>query len=77
MFWDRTGLGFTDLISLAPADTLSDVFAWVCRRSTLGDRVWHDLNFNGIQEAGENGIAGVGVFFVGQFQYRAGSDPNQ
>ena len=24
---DRTGLGFTDLISLAPADTLSDVFA--------------------------------------------------
>ena len=64
---DRTGLGFTDLISLAPADTLSDVFAGVCRRSTLGDRVWHDLNFNGIQEAGENGIAGVGVFLLDNF----------
>ncbi len=28
---------------------------------TLGDRVWHDANQNGIQDAGESGLAGVTV----------------
>ena len=27
----------------------------------MGDFVWYDLNRNGIQEAGEQGVAGVGV----------------
>ncbi len=30
-------------------------------RSSLGDRVWHDLNGNGIQDPGEPGIAGITV----------------
>jgi uncharacterized repeat protein (TIGR01451 family) len=32
--------------------------------ATLGDRVWHDLNNNGVQEAGEPGIPGVRVTLV-------------
>jgi serine-aspartate repeat-containing protein C/D/E len=30
-------------------------------KASLGDRVWEDKNANGIQDAGENGIAGVTV----------------
>lgn len=30
-------------------------------RASLGDRVWHDLNANGVQEAGEPGIGSVKV----------------
>jgi large repetitive protein len=29
---------------------------------SIGDRVWNDLNGDGVQDAGENGIAGVDVF---------------
>ncbi|MCP4711969.1 MAG: hypothetical protein GY869_25390, partial [Planctomycetes bacterium] len=29
--------------------------------STIGDFVWHDLNGNGIQESGENGLEGITV----------------
>ena len=32
---------------------------------TLGDRVWRDLNGNGVQDAGEPGIAGVRVTLTG------------
>ncbi|MEG3438447.1 SdrD B-like domain-containing protein, partial [Pannus brasiliensis CCIBt3594] len=33
--------------------------------ATLGDRVWLDTNANGIQDAGESGIAGVSVQLLG------------
>ena len=61
---DRIGIGFTDVVSLAAADTLSHVFAGVCRRSTVGDRVWEDRDFNGIQDIGEPGIEGVTVYLL-------------
>lgn len=34
-------------------------------KSTIGDKVWNDLNNNGIQDAGEPGIAGVTVTLYG------------
>lgn len=34
------------------------------RAAKLGDRVWHDRNANGIQDSGEEGIAGVAVQLV-------------
>ena len=37
--------------------------------ATLGDRVWHDSNMNGVQDAGEAGIGGVTV----QLKNAAGS----
>jgi len=35
--------------------------------ATIGDRVWHDVDGDGIQDAGEAGMAGatVGLYFVG------------
>ncbi|RZA31263.1 MAG: hypothetical protein EOP92_32085, partial [Lysobacteraceae bacterium] len=34
------------------------------KAAAIGDRVWHDANANGIQDAGEQGIAGVTVKLV-------------
>ncbi|MEM9219128.1 MAG: SdrD B-like domain-containing protein, partial [Cyanobacteria bacterium P01_F01_bin.150] len=33
--------------------------------SSLGDRVWHDTNRNGIQDSGESGVGGVTVTLTG------------
>ncbi|WP_367154843.1 SdrD B-like domain-containing protein [Methylomonas sp. HYX-M1] len=33
----------------------------VAKKATIGDKIWHDANANGIQDAGEQGIAGVTV----------------
>ncbi|MCK5457829.1 MAG: carboxypeptidase regulatory-like domain-containing protein, partial [Melioribacteraceae bacterium] len=46
--------------------TIRDEDSWtvevICDdKSTLGDRVWDDVNKNGIQDIGENGIANVDV----------------
>lgn len=30
-------------------------------KGTVGDRVWHDINANGVQDGGEPGVAGVAV----------------
>ncbi|RMD81937.1 MAG: hypothetical protein D6823_01725, partial [Chloroflexi bacterium] len=39
------------------------------RHARLGDRVWHDVNANGVQESGESGISNVTVEL-----YSAGAD---
>ncbi|MGQ9910350.1 MAG: SdrD B-like domain-containing protein, partial [Candidatus Flexifilum sp.] len=39
--------------------------------ATIGDRVWADLNNNGIQDSGESGISGVTVNLTGTTTYGA------
>lgn len=41
------------------------------RPATIGDRVWHDLNRNGIQDANEPGLAGVMI----RLEHLPGSSP--
>jgi uncharacterized repeat protein (TIGR01451 family) len=41
--------------------SVSDGGECVVGNATVGDRVWADVNGNGIQDAGESGIAGVSV----------------
>lgn len=61
------GTGFTNVISLALAEINLTVDAGIVFSSgrsgtaSLGDRVWNDENINGIQDAGEVGVAGVTV----------------
>lgn len=43
------------------ADDLTIDAGLVLPRASIGDRVWEDLNYNGIQDTGEAGIAGVTV----------------
>ncbi len=59
--------GMTDIITLASGEVNLTVDAGIVEKSgmfgtaTLGDRVWNDLNNNGIQDEGESGVAGVTV----------------
>jgi fimbrial isopeptide formation D2 family protein/uncharacterized repeat protein (TIGR01451 family) len=53
--------GITGPVSVVPATTTRDVDAGVYVPASLGDRIWHDLNANGVQDAGEAGLANVTV----------------
>ncbi len=53
--------GKTGVINLANNETDLTVDAGLYIPAKLGDRVWDDLNANGIQDAGEPGIDGVTV----------------
>ena len=48
-------------VTLAPGETNSSLDAGLYRAAELGDRVWFDANKNGVQDAGEAGVAGVKV----------------
>ncbi len=48
-------------VTLGLNETNDDVDAGVYKFAELGDRVWYDTNQNGLQDGGENGIAGVTV----------------
>ncbi|WP_071323248.1 SdrD B-like domain-containing protein [Janthinobacterium sp. 1_2014MBL_MicDiv] len=48
-------------VTLAPGETNLSLDAGLYRTAELGDRVWLDTNKNGVQDAGEAGVAGVKV----------------
>jgi hypothetical protein len=52
--------GSTGDVLLVAGETRT-VDAGFYQLAQLGDRVWHDLNANGLQDAGEGGLAGVAV----------------
>lgn len=59
--------GVNDLvtdISLAPGERLEDRDFAYRGDAEIGDTVWRDNNRNGVQDAGEPGIAGVGAEIV-------------
>jgi uncharacterized repeat protein (TIGR01451 family) len=53
--------GRTGAYTLAPGEQNLTVDAGLFFTASLGDRVWHDLNKNGVQDPGEPGVAGVTV----------------
>ena len=50
--------GETANVTLAPGETNNTLDAGLYQPAALGDFVWSDTNANGIQDAGETGIAG-------------------
>lgn len=66
--WNGTGTstGTSGLVTLSAGETNLSVDAGikVCLVN-VGDRVWNDTNGNGIQDAGETGVAGVAVQLKG------------
>ncbi|NHQ90128.1 SdrD B-like domain-containing protein [Janthinobacterium lividum] len=59
---DANADGRTAQVLLASGDSNHSLDAGiVALPATLGDRVWHDSNMNGVQDAGESGIGGVTV----------------
>uniref|UniRef100_UPI0035687585 SdrD B-like domain-containing protein n=1 Tax=Neptunomonas sp. TaxID=1971898 RepID=UPI0035687585 len=51
--------GMTDTITLADGESNQSVDAGLYQKAGLGDKVWEDLDGDGVQDAGEPGIAGV------------------
>ncbi|MBI1294076.1 DUF11 domain-containing protein [bacterium] len=54
-----TSTGRTDIVSLGQGETNNDIDAGLNLAASLGDRVWDDLDADGIQDGGEPGIPGV------------------
>ena len=59
-----SGEGTSDPITLSEGEERDDMHAGVYRPISIGNKVWNDLNGNGIQEIDEPGIAGVTVALV-------------
>ncbi len=53
--------GATETVTVAAGQAVLTLDAGIIRPAAIGDRVWLDLNGNGIQDAGEVGLAGVTV----------------
>ena len=60
---DANGSGVTDCITLAAGETNNTIDAglYVPCTGKIGNFVWNDLDFDGIQDAGEPGISGATV----------------
>ena len=62
---DINDAGMTDPITLQPSDDVNDVDAGISpidpKDGSIGNRVFEDLNQNGLQDVGEPGVAGVPV----------------
>jgi uncharacterized surface anchored protein len=63
--------GLTTTIVLASGENNPTIDLGVYELASFGDFVWHDLNANGIQDAGEPGIAGVTVRVLGPAGFTA------
>ena len=70
---DIDASGKTALITLAPGETNNSIDAGLYKTAELGDRVWLDLNRNGVQDAGEAGVAGVKVTLLDASGHAVGS----
>ena len=57
---DRTS-GQTGIYTLVAGETNDTVDAGMMTRASIGDRVWVDMNDDGIQDGGENGIDNITV----------------
>ena len=56
--------GKSSILTLLSGQSNVDLDAGLFRPVSLGDRIWHDFNANGIQDAGEPGISGVTVYLT-------------
>lgn len=51
----------TDLFDVIPGQDVNNIDAGAYQPATIGDRVWNDINKNGIQDEGEPGVQGISV----------------
>lgn len=61
------GQGSTRIISMFPGDTLYNIDLGYAPKISLGDFVWEDLNYNGLQDPGEPGVSGVEIELLDSF----------
>ncbi|WP_198320983.1 SdrD B-like domain-containing protein [Azohydromonas aeria] len=62
---DANSNGITGQYTLVSGDAVTTVDAGFYKAAALGDRLWLDANRNGVQDAGEQGVAGQAVTLIG------------
>jgi serine-aspartate repeat-containing protein C/D/E len=58
---DADGTGATAQFTLNSGVTDKTIDAGLVKTGSIGNRVWEDLNYNGVQDSGEKGVDGVTV----------------
>ncbi len=58
---NSNGAMTTDFFDVLPGQIINNIDAGAYQPASIGDRVWNDINKNGIQDEGEPGVAGVTV----------------
>jgi hypothetical protein len=56
------GLNTTNKFTVVSGDTLCNINNGFYCSSSIGNRVWEDTNYNGVQDTGEVGLSGVSVY---------------
>jgi Ca2+-binding RTX toxin-like protein/protocatechuate 3,4-dioxygenase beta subunit len=59
------GTRISEIATVRNAEVTRDLDAGVYVPASIGDRVWHDLDADGVQDAGEPGLANVRVQLIG------------
>ena len=62
---DADGSNRSQIVTLVSGENNKTIDGGIYLPASLGDRVWHDRNANGVQDDGEEGIGGVQVTLVG------------
>ncbi|WP_432377511.1 SdrD B-like domain-containing protein [Duganella sp. P38] len=58
----NTVTGITHSVTGSSGDAITSLDAGIVKvKGSIGDRVWEDKNFNGLQDSGESGVSGVKV----------------
>jgi len=63
---ESNGIGTTQILTLMPQGTLTNVDLGIYEFVTIGDMVWIDSNENGLMDAGEDGLPGVIITLINQ-----------
>ncbi len=58
---DVNATGYTDIFALESNEHNRSIDAGIFEPTSVGNRVWHDKNANGIQDGGENNISNVKI----------------
>ncbi len=61
-FTNANGFGTTDVFFLAVLEDISNIDLGITSPLLVGDYVWEDINFNGLQDDDEPGIEGIKVY---------------
>jgi len=61
---DANSSGVTSCINIGTGQIIDSIDAGIVEFSRIGDYVWNDINGDGVQSFGENGLAGVTVQLI-------------
>ncbi|HEX5341736.1 MAG TPA: SdrD B-like domain-containing protein [Duganella sp.] len=71
---DANSSGALGKVTVAAGDNVTNMDAGLYQKAEIGDKVWCDLNGDGIQQSGEGGVSGVKVTLYNEAGVAVGTD---